>query len=554
MDQMVAEVKPSPVAAQVRECERTYAALYWGLGAVLLLYVALCTQNRDSVYGADAWEHHRAIVALLENPWHPGNPTYATDEPSIRYSPYTVALTLICRLTSVDPYVALGAAGVFNTALLIIALYVLLRTYGLAAMAPTALLVMVSLYGVAPGYANSYALADLPWHQVNPSALSFPLALFMFALLRNSADKPRAWVSIAAITILAAICILTHGHTGVFAFIGMGAIAVGAPAELRWRLLCRVTAVSVMTFLLCLAWPLYNFLGAVLTNQDQEYWFNPFVSIAMLSIWAAPALFCVPVLLSLRRNELARFCLIGAAISFGLGLLSFPLRSGLLARIPMPAMVLLHIPIGLYIYEHRLFNPRTWRRNLQALFSYRPAVAAPAAINVLVLAAFAYCLIPQLLNIPRNPALARSYLAPLIGKQDKQLRLMSKYREVLEPIAAHDVVMSDIVSSWPVPSFNGRIIAALHYETFTPGQPQRQRDLETFFATNDYHIREQILHHYGAKWIVLNRYQMLPQVVDEMLEPQAVVREVDPLILMNAEKWLSLRRAKTQPAQIADTR
>src|SRR3954449_11969891 len=63
---------------------------YAFLGSLLVLYVASCTRWRDGVLGADAWEHHRAILALVEDLRNPGNPTLATQDPSIRYTPYTV--------------------------------------------------------------------------------------------------------------------------------------------------------------------------------------------------------------------------------------------------------------------------------------------------------------------------------------------------------------------------------------------------------------------------------------------------------------------------------
>src|SRR5512142_1283709 len=138
---------------------------YLTLGTLLVIYVALCTRWRDSLWGADAWEHHRAIVALVEDLWHPGNPTYATRDPSIRYSPYTVVQAVICRMTGLSPYDVLSGAAVVNTLLLVVGIWVLLQEFGEEPSAAAALIVMVGLYGGAPGYANSYALADLPWHQ-----------------------------------------------------------------------------------------------------------------------------------------------------------------------------------------------------------------------------------------------------------------------------------------------------------------------------------------------------------------------------------------------------
>src|SRR5262245_1766862 len=89
--------------------------LFWPVALLLAAYVALCTGHRDNVLEADAWEHHRAVVALVHDLWHPGNPTFAGDTPSIRYSPYSVGLALVCRSTGLDPWDALSAAAVFNT-------------------------------------------------------------------------------------------------------------------------------------------------------------------------------------------------------------------------------------------------------------------------------------------------------------------------------------------------------------------------------------------------------------------------------------------------------
>src|SRR5205823_5303460 len=135
------------------------------------------------------WEHHRVVAALTEKLWKPGNPTYASDIPSVRYSPYTVGLALLCRATGMEPYKALSTAAVINTLLLIAGVLLLLRQFREAASAGAALLVMVALWGGAPGYANSYALADLPWQQVNPSAFAFGLTLLAWSLFRWLANR-----------------------------------------------------------------------------------------------------------------------------------------------------------------------------------------------------------------------------------------------------------------------------------------------------------------------------------------------------------------------------
>ena len=520
-------------------------------GIALLVYVALCTSNRDSSWGADAWEHHRAVLALTRDLWNPANPTYATPEASIRYSPYSVALALLCRTTGLDAYHALSVAAVFNTGLLLAGLLFLLRTYHAVDAAFCVLVVMVGLYGTVPGYANSYALADLPWHQVNPSALVFALGLFMWASLRCDADQPHNWLLLSLLSVAGAIGMLSHPHTGVFVFLGLLCVAATAPAKWRGRLILRVSAVAAATLLLCLAWPWFSFLQAVRSNQDSGYWFNAFIlKIAMLE-WCGPALLLWPLLLSLRGRPLVRFCLFGAAVCYGLGLLAFVTRSSVLARMPLPALFLLHVPIGLYIHEHRLLQPATWRGMLRDLASMDLRVSAPAYARLLVLVLLAFCLVPQMARIPQDPLLARAYVAPRLGKADKQLELRSVFARFLQPVGERDVVLSDAITAWPIPSFHGRIVAGLHYEAFTPDQPQRDRDVRAFFETRSEPIRQDVLDRYHVRWILLNTTALDEAACERLLEPQAVVSRVAPFILMDADRWRDIRRARPlkQPSE-----
>src|SRR5512135_3515441 len=251
---------------------------YLTLGTLLVVYVALCTRWRDSLWGADAWEHHRAIVALVEDLWHPGNPTYATRDPSIRYSPYTVVQAVICRMTGLSPYDVLSGAAVVNT-LLLVGIWVLLQEFGEEPSAAAALFVMVGLYGGAPGYANSYALADLPWHQVNPSAFGFALAPFLWVLFRRTACAGRTGPALLVVSVLAAIAMLDHPMTGLFVLIGLLVIALTAPSGRCRRPLMNLALVVGGVAALCMAWPWYSFVKAALSRPDNDYWFNKYVLI-----------------------------------------------------------------------------------------------------------------------------------------------------------------------------------------------------------------------------------------------------------------------------------
>lgn len=85
------------MSRQPDPCTVRTPRVYWLLGGFLVAYVAVCTPGRDNMWGTDGWEHHRALKALTDDLWHPGNPSYLIDTPSARYTPYSVFWAMISR-------------------------------------------------------------------------------------------------------------------------------------------------------------------------------------------------------------------------------------------------------------------------------------------------------------------------------------------------------------------------------------------------------------------------------------------------------------------------
>jgi hypothetical protein len=243
----------------------------------------------------------------FEDLWHPGNPTYATQDPSIRYSPYTVVQAVICRMTGLSPYDVLSGAAVVNTLLLVVGIWVLLQEFGEAPSAAAALIVMVGLYGGAPGYANSYALADLPWHQVNPSAFGFALTPFLWVLFRRTACAGRTGPALLVVSVLAAIAMLDHPMTGLFALLGLLVIALTALSGRYRRSLMNLALVVGGVAALCMAWPWYSFVKVALSRPDNDYWFNKYILMLMLMAWCWPAILCGFAALTVRRPLVQTF-------------------------------------------------------------------------------------------------------------------------------------------------------------------------------------------------------------------------------------------------------
>lgn len=512
--------------------------------AALLAYVALCTGFRENHWAADAWEHHRAIKALVEDLGSPGNPTLAVDEPSIRYSPYTLLLALVCRGTGLDPYDALSGAAVVNTALLLLGLWLFLRSFGRQDDALCVLPFLLFFYGRAPAYANSLALTDLPWHQVNPSACGVALALLAWTLFRRARGLCDARV--LGVAALAAFVLLCHAMTGVFLLLGL-ALLVIASGELDRRRVGQGVVVSLLAFGLALLWPWYSFRGALTTSPDLEYWFDGVAIALMLSQWCLPALLVLPAGWSRRDEPLMRLALIGTAVTFAAGAASFALRSPAFGRLPLVGLLYAHIGLGLFAARTGLFTPGGLRALFPALLRPPASAALSAWSGLLVLVLLAIFARWQLLNVAWQPHLARAYIAPLLGKDALQDPLRARFAALLSPVGMHDVVLADLETSWPIPSIRGRIVAALHFEFFARDQRQRVADVERFFgdapdvSDTDRHA---ILQRYGVRWIVL-RCSAEPGEAGApcsplLVEPAVAGRQGD-LVLMDARAWAAAR-------------
>ncbi len=513
---------------------------FWILAVLLIGYVALCTQRRDNKMGADAWEHMRDLRALTLDLWHPGNPTFASDLPSPRYSPLLVAMAILCRKTGVDPYDMLSCEAVINTCLLVLAIWYLLTVFEEQASAASVLFVMISLWGVAPGYANSYALSDLPWHQVNPSAFCFPLVLFSWAILRRMSVRGWNYLGIAALVLLLTISILVHAMTAAFGVMGLVIAAFFAPPGRRRLSIVVVVLLSIAALLLCLEWPWYSFLAAVRSRQDINHFFNPYITALMLEVWCLPAFIGALYTLPLWRRPLVSICLAGAASTLLAGLGAFLLKSPVLARFPMPGMIFLHIPIGILAHQTGIFRLPTWPSRLRSLANSYADKAPLAMLQITLAAGILFGLIPQLLDILKQPFLARPYLTGILHLRNLQQDIRRSYADLLGPIGLRDVVLSDPVTSWMIPAFRGRIVSASNYELFVPDQPARERAVNLFFnADVTEEQRQMIIREYSVSWIVLNPKMLNAPVVRSLTRTTAIVRQTDGLLLMDASAWMA---------------
>jgi len=523
------------------------------MGVVLLIFVGLGTVQRDNHWFLDAWEHHRAIKALTENFWNPGNPTYLSSAPSIRYGPYVVTCACISLLTGVDPYDLMTGAAIFNMVLLLTGVVILLRSFGEAAAASACLVMILGLYGRVPSYATSFAACDLPWQLVNPSSFAFGLMLLTWASFRHIRESRWRGLSVLVVIIFCPLICIDHVILGYLCQVGLWLQVLFSPSPQRRLLVTTAIISGVVSLVIWVLWPWYSLI-TILTTRFEGYWLEFWVQRALLGKWCVPAVLCGVAALAFKHRELVRIFLVGGYAVYVMALVSMILcrlipSSMVLIRTALPALIFFHLPLGVYAHQVGLFRLSAWLARLRDLLSGNRQRVGPAALDAILIGMLCWSFVFQAAAVAQWPHLGRAYLAPLFGKPTRELHLKARYDRLLGSVVGpRDVVLADGHTSWPVPSTAGRIVWAVHPEAFVADHQDRQQAVENFFSPSitDKH-RADILHRYEVKWILLNRDKLDEFVFDELLIEVAVVRRDDLLVLMDAHQWLLHQQMLTLP-------
>ena len=383
-------------------------------------------------------------------------------------------------------------------------------------------------------------------------ALNFFCWGLLWRAARSETGGAVTWIgSVVLSGVLLAVSVLCHGMSGVLGAMGVAALVVAVPGDQRLRQVACVVGVGVVSLGLTLAWPWYRFLDAASGGGNVWYWFNVGVSKQMFFIWCAPAYLLALLALPHRVNPLVRFCLTLGFAALGLGILASGVKSASLARLPLAATPVVCIAVA-YWMKASAFGHWTWlRRTGAGLFGRTNeggSVNAWAVTQVVAVVALLYGAVPQLLDVVSKPYLARPLIAELAGRENKQPEYWKTYANALAGIEPGDVVLSDLETGWPVPSFRGRVVGANHLELFTPGQRERWDDTDLIFAPDTAPAeRRRLMDKYDVRWVLLARDTPLAGEI----RSSAVVAESGRLVLMDAERW---REAlDTPPLRITPT-
>jgi len=259
----------------------------------------------------------------------------------------------------------------------------------------------------------------------------------------------------------------------------------------------------------------------------------------MFTVWCVPAIVCGVFAIPLRDRPLVRISLAGAAVSLLIGLTGSLIHSAVLARFPLPGMIYLHMSIGIFAQRTEIFKLSSWPERFRSLMAPASQAAYPM-LQIVVSFAVLFFLAPQLVDSAVEPHLGRVYLTKILHLRNLQQNVRQTFPDLLSPVGLRDVVLADPVTSWMIPAFRGRVVTAIHYELFVPGQANGAKAVDLFFSpTGTESQREEIIRDYNVRWIALNPSMLSDEMMRSLRRQTAVVRETSGMVLMSAAAWIA---------------
>ncbi|GGU65163.1 hypothetical protein [Streptomyces daghestanicus] len=450
--------------------------------AVLVLFLLLLVVVRLP-WAGDLGLHAATVERLRHSLADPGNPLVDADTPSPYYSPWTVVLGAVAKVSGAPVFVVLRCGALAGLAVLVTGVWRYVRTLSAHRAAPAVvLLCLLLLWGTdAFAWSGFVGLNSLALTVAYPSVVALGLSFHLWAGLASAAAPGAGrggWARWAGLGVLWAVVLLCHQFTGVVASLGAVATVVGARPVWRAVGLRLVAAVIVGTAVVW-AWPYYDFFALAGAGGGLEavhrplyrgwggrYWLLLLGLVALGARWRRD-----------RRDALVLFFLLGAVV-VGAGWVSGHWSWG---RALPAALIPAQVAAGVEA------SAAGRRRVVRAGW-------AGALGCALVVGAWAQS----------------GTLGYVVGRGVLPGVIAGKYREPWEGyhwitpwVRYGDVVMARTFPARQIPAYGAYTVAPGYPDFFLPDERARGVAVRRYFAAGaGAGERVGILREYGVRWVV----------------------------------------------------
>ncbi|GAA3077115.1 hypothetical protein [Streptomyces glomeratus] len=454
-------------------------AALWAAAALFVVLMLLVIVRLP--WAGDLGMHAATVERLRHRLLDPGNPLVDENTPSPYYSPWTVFLGVLARLTGLSVWVVLRIGALIGLTLLVTGVWRYVRALTAHRLAPPlALLCVVLLWGTQVfNWSGFLGLNSLALTVAYPSVLALGLAFHFWALLTRALKGGSAgWTVCLGLGALWAVILLSHQFTGVVATLGALATVVGARAGRgEWL---RLGAGVLLGVLVLALWPYYDFFALfrvggleVIHRPLYQHLFPRFclvlVGVAALALRARRDL----------RDPLVVFFLLGVLMFAAGGLTGHYSWGRALPAVLIPAQVAAAVEVA-GAARGTLRNAGAW------VLAAALGVGAWTQVQTV-----GYVVGRSALPAP----VAAKYRVPWVG-----------YHWITPWVRYGDVVMATTYPARQIPAYGAYTVAPGYPDFFLPDEAKREAAVRTYFtARSSRSERLGVLRTYGVRWVVQRR-------------------------------------------------
>jgi hypothetical protein len=496
--------------------------LFGGMAVILgawFLLSALFDQPAMYDLKADYWEHAAVIKEWSSNIWSPQDPFLSLDNPSMRFIPSYFVVAGIAGIFNLTAFQALGLGGLLNLGLLLAGIYLFTKAYFKSEWAPVwGLVILLTSWGAVLPRSGFYQLRCLFFVVSYPSVFVFAIALItLWLAVKILRRQFTSFWGYFALVVLPPMMLISHITFGAFALISVCLLAIFEPGiarSLRFKVLLSVSS----GIFLPLLWPYFS-LGRMILRllSYQKYWSKLPTSYyhlkSVLQI-LGPAVLGIPAVFYAAYKRKNGFLISGFLVMvllLAMGVI-FSVPTG--ERFLIFAAFFLQLALIWAILEGKASSPRpflssTYRRFLQK--GLHSLLALFFGWNITV-AIFEFTGLPVQLfhQVPYHyPYLAESH------------RMISDLRRLASFIPERAVVMAPDNISRLLPAFSGKVVGARRGGFFVSFEDRNRRytdNQKVYSAKTSPLEREELLKRYGVSYLLFDREQTSPGLMNELIK------------------------------------
>ena len=431
-------------------------------------------------WSGDFWEHAAVVNELTGHLLHPRHPMLDLPSAHAFFSPYSLIVAVFSRITGLGPVMSLQCFAFFNLLLFVSSFYFFCRAIfrdNHNLVAGLSLIFILFFWGSSPflwsGFYHIFVL-----NYVLPYPSTFAVALSFIVLGMLAGDKPGPGLKTVITITLTAVVFLSHPYTGLFLLIAVTAmVLVFYNASVKHIAFC-FSLVLVVPILLCCAWPYYSFVELMTGSNAGFHEISKGLCERPAGIYW-PVLLSLPAVLFLKKDKPLYFLLLAMAFMLLLAFAGYVSGSYGVLRIMSTVMLFAQVMIACAIVTIIKGN-------------FKGAGKIYVAV---VLFLFTAALIKNMPGLDKALNVAKPV----------DLTYYKRYEFLKTVVPADAVVLANLMSSWYIPVFSGKVLASVHPLFLVNDNNERQDNVNMFFnpRAND-SLRETVILQYRPAYVLID--------------------------------------------------